>query len=81
MLVSISFVCPLAIHTISADTIEIDVGRYFLDVEKGIDNPKKQVNRIVAMGQQAVYGDLAKFGDADNGRLWKNTLCFARDVG
>lgn len=45
---------------------KIDIGRYFLDVEKGIDNPKKQVNRVVAMGQQAVYGDLAKFGDADN---------------
>jgi len=29
-------------------------------------NPKKQVTRVIAMGQQAVYGDLAKFGDADN---------------
>jgi myo-inositol 2-dehydrogenase/D-chiro-inositol 1-dehydrogenase len=45
---------------------QIDVGRYFLDVEKGIDNPKRQVNRVVAFGQQAVYSDLAKFGDADN---------------
>lgn len=27
---------------------------------------KKQVNRVVSMGQQAVYGDLAKYGDADN---------------
>lgn len=45
---------------------KIDVGRYFLDVENGIDDPRKQVNRVVAMGQQAVYGDLAKFGDADN---------------
>lgn len=49
-----------------ADVIKIDAGRYFLDVEKGIDNPKKQVDRVVAMGQQAVYGDLARFGDADN---------------
>ncbi|KAF2996767.1 hypothetical protein E8E14_003807 [Neopestalotiopsis sp. 37M] len=44
----------------------IDVGRYFLDVDKNIPNPKKQINRVVAFGQQAVYGDLAKFGDADN---------------
>jgi myo-inositol 2-dehydrogenase/D-chiro-inositol 1-dehydrogenase len=55
--------------TAPTNFIKIDVGRYFLDVEKGIDNPKKQVNRVVAMGQQAVYGDLAKFGDADNGKL------------
>ena len=25
------------------------------------------MNRVVAMGQQAVYGDLAKYGDCDNG--------------
>lgn len=60
--------------------IKIDVGRFFLDVEKGIDNPKKQVNRVVAMGQQAVYRDLAEFGDADNGKLWTNTFMLARDV-
>ncbi|KAH8655833.1 NAD binding Rossmann fold oxidoreductase [Xylariales sp. PMI_506] len=44
----------------------IDAGRYFLDVEKNIPNPKKQVNRVIAFGQQAIYGELAKFGDADN---------------
>ncbi|KAH0359765.1 hypothetical protein KCU65_g9793, partial [Aureobasidium melanogenum] len=44
----------------------IDIGRYFLNIDSGIPNPKKQVNRVVAFGQQAVYGDLAKFGDADN---------------
>ncbi|ETS77436.1 hypothetical protein PFICI_11310 [Pestalotiopsis fici W106-1] len=44
----------------------IDVGRYFLDVENNIPNPKKQINRVIAFGQQAVYGELAKFGDADN---------------
>ncbi|KAM0326853.1 hypothetical protein ACHAPQ_007611 [Fusarium lateritium] len=44
----------------------IDAGRYFLDVDKNIPNPKKQVNRVVAFGQQAVYGALAQFGDADN---------------
>ncbi|KAI7263471.1 hypothetical protein KC345_g9146 [Hortaea werneckii] len=44
----------------------IDIGRYFLEVSKGCPNPRKQVNRVLAMGQQAVYGDLAKFGDADN---------------
>lgn len=46
--------------------LQIDAGRYFLDVDKNIPNPKKQVNRVIALGQQAVYGDLAKFGDADN---------------
>ncbi|KAJ4294207.1 hypothetical protein N0V90_007897 [Kalmusia sp. IMI 367209] len=45
----------------------IDIGRYFLDVKSGLKNPKKQVNRVIAMGQQAVYGDLAKYGDCDNG--------------
>jgi myo-inositol 2-dehydrogenase/D-chiro-inositol 1-dehydrogenase len=55
---------------ISTNIIQIDVGRYFLDVEKGIDNPKRQVNRVLAMGQQAVYSELAKFGDADNGNFW-----------
>ena len=42
------------------------MGRYFLDVENNIPNAKKQINRVIAFGQQAVYGDLAKFGDADN---------------
>lgn len=46
--------------------VKIDVGRYFLNVDSGPANPQKQVNRVVAFGQQAVYGDLAKFGDADN---------------
>ncbi|KAJ5946444.1 hypothetical protein N7454_003283 [Penicillium verhagenii] len=32
----------------------------------GPPQPQKQVNRVIAFGQQAVYGDLAKFGDADN---------------
>lgn len=50
-----------------ADTEQIDIGRYFLKVKAGLTNPKKQVNRVVAMGQQAVYGDLAKYGDCDNG--------------
>ncbi|KAH0847489.1 hypothetical protein AYO21_11635 [Fonsecaea monophora] len=46
---------------------DIDIGRYYLDVKSGLTNPKKQVNRVIAMGQQAVYGDLAKYGDCDNG--------------
>ncbi|KAL4893493.1 NAD binding Rossmann fold oxidoreductase [Aspergillus ambiguus] len=46
---------------------DIDIGRYFLDVKSGLTNPKKQVSRVIAMGQQAVYGDLAKYGDCDNG--------------
>ena len=46
---------------------QIDIGRYFLDVKAGLTNPKRQVNRVVAMGQQVVYGELAKYGDADNG--------------
>ncbi|KAF2014261.1 NAD binding Rossmann fold oxidoreductase [Aaosphaeria arxii CBS 175.79] len=46
---------------------DIDIGRYFLNVKSGLQNPKKQVNRVIAMGQQAVYGDLAKYGDCDNG--------------
>ncbi|KAJ0281518.1 hypothetical protein CBS470a_008267 [Colletotrichum nupharicola] len=49
-----------------ADLPQIDAGRYFLDVEKNIPNPAKQVNRVVAFGQQSVYGELARFGDADN---------------
>ncbi|TDZ31466.1 putative oxidoreductase YrbE [Colletotrichum spinosum] len=31
----------------------IDAGRYFLDVDKNIANPAKQVNRVVAFGQQS----------------------------
>ncbi|KAG6364511.1 hypothetical protein INS49_006112 [Diaporthe citri] len=46
---------------------DIDIGRFYLDVKSGLKNPKKHVNRVVAMGQQAVYGDLAKYGDCDNG--------------
>ncbi|RAH83151.1 NAD binding Rossmann fold oxidoreductase [Aspergillus japonicus CBS 114.51] len=46
---------------------DIDIGRYYLDVKSGLTNPKKQVNRVVAVGQQAVYGELSKYGDADNG--------------
>ncbi|KAL6922387.1 hypothetical protein FSST1_006413 [Fusarium sambucinum] len=46
---------------------DIDIGRYYLNPKSGLTNPKKQVNRVVAMGQQAVYGKLAEYGDCDNG--------------
>ncbi|WVQ89386.1 hypothetical protein IAS59_003143 [Cryptococcus gattii] len=46
---------------------DIDIARYFLNVKKGLTNPKKQVNRVIAFGQTAVYHDLQQFGDADNG--------------
>lgn len=46
---------------------KIDIARYFLNVKKGLTNPKKQVNRVIAFGQTAVYHDLQQFGDADNG--------------
>lgn len=46
---------------------DIDIGRYFLDVKSGLSDTRKQVNRVMAMGQQAVYGDLKKYGDCDNG--------------
>ena len=46
---------------------DIDIGRYFLNPKTGLTNPQKQVNRVIAMGQQAVYGDLKQFGDCDNG--------------
>ncbi|KAI0891440.1 NAD(P)-binding protein [Annulohypoxylon nitens] len=46
---------------------DIDIGRYYLNVASGLTNPKKQVNRVTAVGQQAVYGELAKYGDCDNG--------------
>lgn len=36
-------------------------------MKSGLANPKKQVKRVIAMGQQAVYSDLAKYGDCDNG--------------
>jgi myo-inositol 2-dehydrogenase/D-chiro-inositol 1-dehydrogenase len=47
-------------------TSKIDIGRYFLSPATNIPDPQKQVNRVIAMGQQAVYSDLSKFGDADN---------------
>lgn len=53
-------------HSIS-NALQIDIGRYYLNVKEGLTNPKKQVNRVIAMGQQAVYGDLAQYGDCDNG--------------
>lgn len=46
---------------------DIDIGRYFLNVSSGLSNPRRQVNRVIAMGQQVVYGDLKKYGDCDNG--------------
>lgn len=46
---------------------QIDIARYYLDVTKGCPNPKKQVNRVFAVGQTAVYGDLKQYADADNG--------------
>ncbi|KAI1207599.1 NAD(P)-binding protein [Annulohypoxylon truncatum] len=46
---------------------DIDIGRYYMNVASELTNPKKQVNRVIAMGQQAIYGDLAKYGDCDNG--------------
>lgn len=47
--------------------MQIDIGRYYLDVTSGLSNPNKQVNRVIAFGQQAVYHELAKYGDCDNG--------------
>ncbi|KAL1798062.1 hypothetical protein ACET3X_004668 [Alternaria dauci] len=61
----------------------IDTGRYLLDVKSGLANPKRQVNRVTAIGQRAVYTDLAAFGDADNawgfvefanGKVWTTHL-------
>ncbi|CAH0050894.1 unnamed protein product, partial [Clonostachys solani] len=61
----------------------IDTGRYLLDVKSGLKNPKKQVKRVVAMGQRAVYDGLAAFGDTDNayglvefsnGKIWTTHL-------
>ncbi|CAK7222217.1 hypothetical protein SCUCBS95973_004768 [Sporothrix curviconia] len=47
---------------------DADIARYFLEPTKGIEaNPKKQVNRVFAVGQQAVYGALKETRDADNG--------------
>lgn len=34
---------------------------------KGCPNSKKQVNRVFAVGQTAVYDGLREFADADNG--------------
>lgn len=62
----ISLVQTMIMYMVLTYNLQIDVGRYFLEVEEGIANPRKQITRVVAMGQQAVYGDLAKFGDADN---------------
>lgn len=38
-----------------------------MDVKKGLANPRKQVERVIAVGQQAVYPALAETGDCDNG--------------
>lgn len=45
---------------------DIDVGRYYLNPTTGLTNPKKQVNRVIAMGQRTLYGALAEFEDFDN---------------
>lgn len=34
---------------------------------EGCPNPKKQVTRVFAVGQTAVYDALNQYGDADNG--------------
>ena len=63
--------------------LQIDTGRYLLDVKSNLANPKKQVKRVTAIGQRAVYTDLAAFGDADNawgfveftnGKVWTTHL-------
>ena len=46
---------------------QIDIARYYLGVTEGLENPKKQVDRVFAVGQTAVYGELKKYGDVDNG--------------
>ncbi|KAL4886091.1 hypothetical protein BJY04DRAFT_213627 [Aspergillus karnatakaensis] len=61
----------------------VDASRYLLNVKSNLSNPKKQVNRVFAIGQTAVYTDLAKYGDADsawglvefaNGKIFKTYL-------
>lgn len=49
-----------------ADRMQIDVGRFYLNPTAGLTNPKKQVNRVIAMGQRTLYGALAEFEDYDN---------------
>jgi myo-inositol 2-dehydrogenase/D-chiro-inositol 1-dehydrogenase len=46
---------------------DIDIARYYLQPTVGCPNPKKQVSRVFAVGQTAVYSALQEFGDADNG--------------
>ncbi|KAL4901554.1 hypothetical protein BDW74DRAFT_187212 [Aspergillus multicolor] len=47
---------------------DIDIARYYLTPSFSLPpGTKKQVNRVIAFGQRAVYTDLAQSQDADNG--------------
>lgn len=43
------------------------MGRFYLNPKVGLTNPKKQVKRVIAVGQTAVYHELAKYADSDFG--------------
>lgn len=46
---------------------QIDIGRFYLDVKTGLSNSKRQVDRVYAFGQNAVYDELSNYQDCDNG--------------
>jgi myo-inositol 2-dehydrogenase/D-chiro-inositol 1-dehydrogenase len=47
---------------------DIDIARWLFDAAKTSDlpNPKKQVNRVFALGQNVRHPELSNDGDADN---------------
>ena len=55
-------------HSLTIGIHDIDIARWLFDASKAqnLENPKKQVNRVFAIGQNVRHPELVKDQDADN---------------
>lgn len=55
------------VNSLSNLVIDVDLARWLADIPATCPNPKREVNKVFAVGQQVRHPELAELGDADNG--------------
>ena len=60
--------CPSVRSRLTSGIHDIDIARWLFEASKtqNLENPKKQVNRVFAIGQNVRHPELVKDQDADN---------------
>lgn len=61
-------ICPSVRSGLTSGIHDIDIARWLFEASKtqNLENPKKQVNRVFAIGQNVRHPELVKDQDADN---------------